>query len=183
MFKRQILVVAALLGFSLGFSPCHQPLVRPSRSKGALSVVAFASDLEDEATYRFYLAKAKECAFSETASALDAKKYLNRILEIESGCMSGILAGHDLCDNVSEVAEVVALLRVKLEEGYCPVALASNPPAALTVPAGLILATAIASTMNWSNDVTPFTLEEWVWAAKGGYLPLMISHFIRNGGL
>ena len=147
MFKRQILVVAALLGFSLGFSPCHQPLVRPSRSKGALSVVAFASDLEDEATYRFYLAKAKECAFSETASALDAKKYLNRILEIESGCMSGILAGHDLCDNVSEVAEVVALLRVKLEEGYCPVALASNPPAALTVPAGLILATAIACSL------------------------------------
>lgn len=29
----------------------------------------------------------------------------------------------------------------------------------------------------------PFTLEEWMWAARDGYLDTMISHFLRNGGL
>ena len=36
---------------------------------------------------------------------------------------------------------------------------------------------------QWQKDVTPFTLQEWLWAAKGGYLDTMIAHFIRNGGL
>jgi hypothetical protein len=32
-------------------------------------------------------------------------------------------------------------------------------------------------------DVTPFTLEEWMWATKGGYLHTMLLHYIANGGL
>jgi hypothetical protein len=33
------------------------------------------------------------------------------------------------------------------------------------------------------GDVTPFTLQEWWWAMKGGYLDTMLAHFMRNGGL
>jgi hypothetical protein len=36
---------------------------------------------------------------------------------------------------------------------------------------------------QWQQDVTPFTLDEWIYAAKGGYLDTMTSHYIRNGGL
>jgi hypothetical protein len=54
---------------------------------------AAAIDLEDETMYRYILAKAKECAFSDSATAKEAKDYLNKILELESGCISGVLAG------------------------------------------------------------------------------------------
>ena len=37
--------------------------------------------------------------------------------------------------------------------------------------------------MYMHDNVTPFTLEEWGYALKGGYLNDMISHYIRNGGL
>lgn len=41
-----------------------------------------------------------------------------------------------------------------------------------------------ATTMDFGRpDVVPFTMDEWVWAAKGGYLPTMVSHFFHNGGL
>jgi len=33
------------------------------------------------------------------------------------------------------------------------------------------------------GDAVPYTVQEWMWAAKGGYLPNMIVHFARNGGL
>lgn len=36
---------------------------------------------------------------------------------------------------------------------------------------------------QWQQDVTPFTAEEWTYAARGGYLNTMIAHYIRNGGL
>ena len=76
----------------------------------------------DELTYRYLLAKARECAYtdndddgSSTASvAEEARMYLDGILEIESGCASGVLHGRDLCGtDAAGVAEVVALLREK----------------------------------------------------------------------
>jgi hypothetical protein len=41
----------------------------------------------------------------------------------------------------------------------------------------------IASTIDWGQGITPFTLQEWDWAIKGGYADAMISHVMRNGGL
>jgi hypothetical protein len=50
----------------------------------------------------------------------------------------------------------------------------------------LVLVAALAlSKHNYEQqgDVTPFTLQEWWWAMKGGYLDTMLIHFMRNGGL
>jgi hypothetical protein len=56
----------------------------------------------------------------------------------------------------------------------------------MAVPASLVCLVAVvvlASTHDLGQDVTPFTVQEWVWAATGGFLPNMIEHYIRNGGL
>jgi len=33
------------------------------------------------------------------------------------------------------------------------------------------------------SSETPFTIEEWMMAIRGGYLDNMVTHFLRNGGL
>jgi hypothetical protein len=102
------------------------PSVLSHRGRGArsLSILKISGGLvspdflnHDETSYRYLLAKARECAYSDTSTAAEARAFLTRILEMESGCVSGLLAGHDLCENVDEVADVVTHLRRRVEEG------------------------------------------------------------------
>ena len=56
------------------------------------------------------------------------------------------------------------------------------------VPSLLFLMGVLWTTMDHglsSADgvVEPYTLEEWSWAIQGGYLPTMVSHYLRNFGL
>ena len=37
--------------------------------------------------------------------------------------------------------------------------------------------------MGQRHDTTPFTMQEWWWALHDGYLPSMVEHYMRNGGL
>ena len=34
-----------------------------------------------------------------------------------------------------------------------------------------------------SENVVPFTAEEWRWAIRDGYFPTMVAHYMRHGGL
>jgi hypothetical protein len=104
-------LVALTLSLAQAFST-SQLVARQSVSLRAITL-----DLPNEVMYRAYLAKAKECAFSDVASAAEAQIYLTKILEIESGCVSGVIAGRDLCDNIDELANVVSHLRQKVESG------------------------------------------------------------------
>ena len=36
---------------------------------------------------------------------------------------------------------------------------------------------------QWHTDRQQFTSDEWIYAIQGGYLNLMMAHYIRNGGL
>lgn len=104
-------LVLSALTLSHGFSPAAfrpQQLVRTSQ----LAVASF-SEYTDEAT----MTKAREYAFSERTTVDDAREYLHQILQIQSGCASGAVTGHDLCENQDEVAEIVAHLRQKIETG------------------------------------------------------------------
>jgi len=44
-----------------------------------------------------------------------SKFWMRQIMQIESGCASGTLAGKELCENQDEAAEIVARLRRKIE--------------------------------------------------------------------
>jgi len=117
-FLARLLFVSSLF-LAEGFSPLIQRQSIVASRIGILPPLkaSLAIDLagEDEVSAAYLLAKARECAFSDAASPREARKYLDRILEIESGCVTGKLAGHDLCDNVLEVAEVVSNLREKAD--------------------------------------------------------------------
>ena len=41
----------------------------------------------------------------------------------------------------------------------------------------------VFSNMDIGAGSTPYTMNEWIWAAQGGYLDKMVDHFIQNGGL
>jgi len=160
---------------------------RPSSSfhfaTNSVSIGSGDGNENDESAYRYILSKARECAFNDAATAAEAKRFLRQILELESGCASGNLAGHDICDNVGELAVVVAHLREKVEANTV---LTSHDVHAARTMAGLVavsMAFAILAEVQWHDDVTPFTMQEWLWAIKGGYLPTMVMQFIRNGGL
>jgi hypothetical protein len=45
----------------------------------------------------------------------ESKFWLRQIIQIESGCASGTLAGKDLCENQDQAADIVARLREKIE--------------------------------------------------------------------
>jgi hypothetical protein len=82
----------------------------------AMSSILLRNLESDESTYHILLAKARECAFSDDGSAVDAKLFLSRILELESGCASGTVSDSEVCDaNVVELAEIVSHLRQKVD--------------------------------------------------------------------
>lgn len=34
-----------------------------------------------------------------------------------------------------------------------------------------------------AGETPPFTIEEWMWAAQGGYIDKMLVHLLRHGGV
>lgn len=70
---------------------------------------------QDDTNYRYLLAKARECAYSDAGTVTEAKSYLRKILEFQSSCVSGARVGDNVCDNIQELADTVAHLRYKIE--------------------------------------------------------------------
>jgi hypothetical protein len=56
--------------------------------------------------------------------------------------------------------------------------------ATAALPTAFLALTAVSFVLANSNpDATPFTTQEVVWAARGGYLGDLVHHFMKNGGL
>eukprot|EP00591_Stephanopyxis_turris_P006798 CAMPEP_0195517310 /NCGR_PEP_ID=MMETSP0794_2-20130614/10301_1 /TAXON_ID=515487 /ORGANISM="Stephanopyxis turris, Strain CCMP 815" /LENGTH=190 /DNA_ID=CAMNT_0040646085 /DNA_START=219 /DNA_END=788 /DNA_ORIENTATION=- len=131
------------------------------------------------------MVKARECAFSDSCSIDDAHYYLHELVRVESGCVAGTLAGQELCD-VSVATEIIANLRAKVDEGSSMTKPAPLNPVAqsISISALAVIVAVMLSTSHTLRDAdAPFTLQEWWWAAKDGYLPDMVHHFFKNGGL
>ena len=120
---------------AFSFSDIVSKHVRKSRTPTALGLTATTARgvAEDDATYIYN--KAREFAFrdefglaqnneydqhyhplsDEVAEIEQCKYWLREIIQVQSGCAAGTLAGKDLCDNQDEAAEIVARLRRKIE--------------------------------------------------------------------
>ena len=70
---------------------------------------------EQEAAYM--MAKARECAFSDSCSIEESNARLHDVLNIQVACASGTVAGHDICDDQLEATEIVARLRDHVKSG------------------------------------------------------------------
>ena len=88
---------------------------KPFAAKMTALKASMTAISEDEAQY--LMAKAKECAYNDYCSIEESREHLHDVLNIQVACASGAVAGHDLCDDQQEVAEIVALLRRHTETG------------------------------------------------------------------
>jgi hypothetical protein len=113
------LLVSMLLGidaFTLRPASTSVALTIKSQRIGSYLSVVLARHENDQSTYQYILNKAREFAFSETTTSQEAKQYLQYILELESACVSGSFVGSDICDNVTELTDIVAHLRQKANQ-------------------------------------------------------------------
>jgi hypothetical protein len=51
----------------------------------------------------------------EIAEIEESRYWLREIIHVQSGCVTGTLAGQDVCENQDQAAEIVARLRKKIE--------------------------------------------------------------------
>lgn len=109
-----VLLVFMLAVGTEAFFPAGK-LFATTRSVAQHAVTLLQADTEDDAAYLMH--KAEECAFSDTCSVDDAKSFLREVVHVQSGCAAGTLLGHELCDDQAHVADIVAHLRAKVEQG------------------------------------------------------------------
>ncbi len=107
------LQLALLFACAVGFGP-HIQVTHQRQGRSQSSSALYKAISEQDATY--LLAKAQECAFSDSATVEDAKQYLRELLHIQSGCVVGTIAGRDLCDNQDLYADIVGRLQAKVDE-------------------------------------------------------------------
>ena len=119
---------------AFSFSDIVSKRIGTRRTPTALGLTATTRGVaEDDATYIYN--KAREFAYrdefglaqnneydqhyhplsDEVTEIEECKYWLREIIQIQSGCVAGTLAGKDLCENQDEAAEIVARLRRKIE--------------------------------------------------------------------
>ena len=100
-----LLLASTVSGFMIPNSPAHN-------NAGPLFS---AMVVETEADARMLLSRAKQCAYGDSCSVEEAEFLLNEMLHTQSGCVTGTLVGHDLCEEQDVAADIVAHLRQKVK--------------------------------------------------------------------
>lgn len=131
----------------------------------------------------FLMQRAQACADSDSCSLDDARTCLDDVLHIQSGCVTGAVAGN-ICDNVDGVIEVVAKLRQKISAKATEAIVMTTGTNLVAVSLTLVVLAALASGISAVHlDSSPFTLQEVWWSIRDGYFFQLVSHYIRHGGL
>jgi hypothetical protein len=101
----RLCLLISLFTLGLAFSPIKPVVTAVLKQQAKLYAGSSSMMIDSESDARYYMAKAQECPFlfSDTYSIKEAKEYLkeylNEIIEMQSGCVTGTLVGHDLCDD------------------------------------------------------------------------------------
>jgi hypothetical protein len=76
---------------------------------------SFSSLSEQDAAYM--MAKARECAFSDSCSVEQSREHLHDVLTLQVACASGTVVDELVCggEDQSELAEIVSRLRVNMQ--------------------------------------------------------------------
>ena len=62
-----------------------------------------------------FMAKASECANSESCSIEEAESFLHEVLHLKSGCVVGNIRNNDIYEYITIPNEIIAGLRHKIE--------------------------------------------------------------------
>lgn len=147
-------------------------------SQFATKTTRFAVASSSNDYYQQTLEQARLVAFTPTSTPEDARKYLFEVLHLQTGCSTGMLpADEGVCDNVQEMADLIAHLRVKASERRRETVLLVS----------ILMSASVISLIAWwvqqsSGSVVPFRLQEWMWAARDGYLPTLLAQNWKYGG-
>jgi hypothetical protein len=172
----------SVLSFSNGRNHHHAFLILEKRYS-CISQLNMGYAIADDDEW-FLMQSAQDCAKSDACSLEEAIKSYENVMRIQSGCASGVLVGSAVCENADTSAELVAILRQKIEQGSKKLsALKAGSNITYVSLALIFLSAFIAGTVPINPNVVPFTPQEWFWAARDGYLPTMIQHFFHDGGL
>jgi len=137
--------------------------------------------VEDEA---FLMKRAMDCASSDSCTLEDAEHYMESVLHVQSSCASGALIGSEICTDVVDAAETVATLREKIaRESKKMFAMNASMSVVNVALLFAFLSAVVAGSVHVNPDVAPFTTQEWWWAIRDGYFPLMVQTYFRDGGL
>jgi hypothetical protein len=161
-------------------------------------------DYSNVASSDFIMHRAQVCADSDSCSLEVSQTCLDELLHVQVQCIgSGVLSTSAVCnvENVDSVADVVAKLRYRIqEESRRLVWIKAGMNVANTILGvfiGSMILHGLAADPNVPVDsmtsalvefdpnrgVVPFLPIEWLWAARDGYLPLMVSQWLQHGGL
>jgi len=181
-------------------------LVRSSVCPSALNAGAVYLDDESIEENIFLMSRASACANSESCSLDDAETYLNDVLTTQMECLDVTIANANsiLCDDVADVAEVVASLRFKIEAEQSRLAPIKTVTNVVNVAVGIYVVSMIIHGLSAvpnvpmdvplyapfepmveasTRGVTNILPQEWLWAIRDGYFPSLISEWSQNGGL
>jgi len=127
--------------------------------------------------------KAQLCSNSETCSIDEAEYFLQGMLSVQGGCAAGTLQSSQICDDILLPSEIIGSLRdfIKAESQTSPRMELMLQPVFLTLAAAYIASGIITSNQLGTDD--SFTLQEWMYATRDGYLGSMLSQFFKHGGL
>eukprot|EP00559_Dactyliosolen_fragilissimus_P009267 CAMPEP_0184855970 /NCGR_PEP_ID=MMETSP0580-20130426/1132_1 /TAXON_ID=1118495 /ORGANISM="Dactyliosolen fragilissimus" /LENGTH=304 /DNA_ID=CAMNT_0027350693 /DNA_START=94 /DNA_END=1008 /DNA_ORIENTATION=- len=164
------------------FAPASVNLSSP-KTFSLTALNSHAIDNEDEGLY--LMMKARECAHSDSCSIEEAENYLQDVLALQGGCAAGTLHSEKICNDTLLPSEIIGSLRDKIEKG------AKSPMIAITKesimnPTFIVIATLylLSGTVTIDyNGGDAFTIQEWWWAIRDGYVVDMFSQFMKNGGL
>lgn len=155
------------------------------------TITEMQSTTDPESESMFIMAKARECADSETCSIEEAESYLADVIRLQSACAGGGAVGYDpsyfdICEDITIPNDIIVSLRQKIE------ASSKTPANALTIKsmmnpvfASMFTIYLVSSIANLDHEpgVDSFTMQEVWWAARDGYFNELISQFFKNGGL
>jgi hypothetical protein len=150
--------------------------------------------------------RAQSCANSDSCSLEDAQTYLDGILHQQKDCIgAGVLSTKAaICDNIDSTVDLVANLREKIEFQRRRRALVKPTIHAFNVLLGFYIVSTILhglaaipnvpvnsplftdySLFEEAADrgIIPILPQEWYWAIRDGYLPRLMTEWMRNGGL
>lgn len=157
-------------------------LQQDSVFRSETSLHSYAIDNEDEAMRM--MMKANLCAHSDTCSIDEAEQYLQEVLHLQSNCASRLLTSSKVCDDVLFPSEVIAGLREKIR-----METALSKQGAFRVGFNPIFLSVLAVYLSSGlfslahNNPDSFTMQEWWYAIRGGYLDDMVSQYMKYGGL
>jgi hypothetical protein len=162
-------------------------------------------DFSNIASSEFMMHRAQDCADSDSCSLEVAQTCLDELLHVQMQCIgSGVLSTSAVCniENMDTVADVVAKLRSRIQEESDRLVLVKAGINVANIVLGFTIVSMIlhglvadpnvpvdfmTSSNMVENDpnrgIIPFLPIEWIWAARDGYLPMLISQWFKHGGL